>query len=211
MRLEEDPRPDGFIDLTLHLTESKPEGYYFYGGAGSFEGPIIGAGYFNRNLLGNLWNLSTRAEWSGLGLLGEVSVTEPRFLGYDLRLTSSAHLTTRSYPGYKKAEAGLQAELEWTVTDHWIMKGSFQNALVTLNTDGLPKKELGSDVYLLHVLGISQTYDTRNNPVLPKDGFFAKLNTELGLTLGGDGVSFLREIGRRRVGKECRSRWAPYH
>ena len=196
VHLDEDPRPDGFIDLTLHLTESQPEGYYFYGGVGSFEGPIIGAGYFNRNLLGNLWNLSTRAEWSGLGLLGEVSVTEPRFLGYDLRLTSSAHLTTRSYPGYKKAEAGLRAELEWTVTDHWIMKGSFQNALVTLNTDGLPQKELGSDVYLLHVLGFSQTYDTRSNPVLPKDGFFAKLNTELGLTLGGGSVSFLRGEGQ---------------
>ena len=76
------------------------------------------------------------------------------------------------------------------------MKGSFQNALVTLNTNGLPQKELGSDVYLLHVLGFSQTYDTRSNPVLPKDGFFAKLNTELGLTLGGGGVSFLRGEGQ---------------
>lgn len=192
VRVEENPRADGFIDLTLQVTESKPEGYYLYGGAGSFEGPIIGAGYFNRNLLGNLWNLSTRAEWSGLGLLGEVSVTEPRFLGYDLRLTPSAHLTTRAYPGYKKAEAGLKVELEWDVNEHWTMKGSFTNSLVTLNTDGLPQKELGGDIYLLNVLGFSQIYDRRDNPVLPKDGFFAKMNTDFGLTLGGDGVAFVR-------------------
>ncbi|MFP6865321.1 MAG: BamA/TamA family outer membrane protein [Roseibacillus sp.] len=196
IRVKENPRPDGFIDLILNVTESKPEGYYFYGGAGSFEGLIIGAGYYNRNLLGNLWNLSTRAEWSGLGLLGEVSVTEPQFLGYDLRLTPSAFLTTRTYEGYKKAEAGFNVELEWDVFEHYAIKGSFQNSLVTLSTDGLPRAELGPDGYFLHVLGLSHTYDRRDNQVLPKDGFYAQLTTDLGLALGTESVSFLRGEGQ---------------
>ncbi len=192
IRVDEHPRPDGFIDLTLNVTESKQEGYYFYGGAGSFEGLIVGAGYYNRNLWGNLWNLSTRAEWSGLGLLGEVSVTEPRFLGYDLRLTPTAFLTTRTYEGYKKAEAGLGVELEWEVTDHYVMKASFRNSAVTVSSEGLPKAELGPDLYFLNVLGLSQTYDRRDNPVLPKDGFYAQLDTDLGLALGSESTSFLR-------------------
>lgn len=199
IRLEAEPQNNGLIDLTLHLTESNPKGYYFYGGAGSFEGPIIGAGYFNRDLFGNLWNLSTRTEWSGLGLLGEVSVTEPRFLGYDLRLTPSAHLTTRSYPGYNKAETGINAELKWEVTNKYVIKGYFQNSLVALSSDGLPRKELGPDAYLLHVLGLTQEYDTRDSSVLPKKGFYGKLTTDLGLALGTDSVSFVRTEGQASV------------
>ena len=193
--LEEDPQDDGTIDLTLNITEAKPEGYYFYGGAGSFEGLIIGAGYFNRNLFGNLWNLTSRAEWSGLGLLGEVSVTEPRFLGYDLRLTPSAHLITRDYPGYFKTEAGLGVELEWEVKDYSLLS-YFRNAAVTLSPDGLPRRELGPDGYFLHVLGFTHQYDTRDSEISPKDGFYAKLTTEFGLALGQDSASFIRGEGQ---------------
>lgn len=192
IRLEESPRPDGYIDLTLHVTESKPEGYYFYGGAGSFEGPILGAGYFNRNLFGKLWNFSTRAEWSGIGLLGEASVTEPRFLGYDLRFTATAFLTTRTYEGYKKAEGGLDTDLRWDFGEHYTLEASFRNSLVAVSPDGLPRSEIGPDGYFLHVLGLSQIYDRRDNVALPEDGFYAKLDTGLGLALGAESVSFVR-------------------
>ena len=196
IRSETQARPDGRLDITLHVKEAKPEGYYFYGGAGSFEGPIIGAGYFNRNLLGNLWNLSSRAEWSGLGLLGEVSVTEPRFLGYDLRLTPSAHLTSRNFPGYSKYEAGLGAEAEWSVTENYALKAYLQNTAVTVSRDGLPPTELGPETYLLQVLGLAHVYDTRDSSVLPSEGIHARLSTDIGLALGEGSVSFLRGEGQ---------------
>lgn len=196
INIEELPNNDGTIDLTLRITEAKPEGYYFYGGAGSYEGLIIGGGYYHRNLFGNLWNLTTRAEWSGLGLLGEASVTNPRFMGYDLRFTPSAYITTRTYDGYNKAEAGIGLEFEWEPAPNYTMRASFRNSAVTLDGDGLPRKELGVDAYLLHVLGFSQTYDLRDNPVLPKDGFYASLDTEIGFATGSNGIGFVRGEGK---------------
>lgn len=196
INIEEHPNDDGTIDLTLRITEAKPEGYYFYGGAGSYEGLIIGGGYYHRNLFGNLWNLTTRAEWSGLGLLGEASVTNPRFMGYDLSFTPSAFITTRTYDGYNKAEGGIGLEFEWEPAPNYTMRASFRNSAVTLDGDGLPRSELGVDSYLLHVLGFSQTYDLRDNPVLPKDGFFAKLDTDIGFAMGSRGIGFVRGEGQ---------------
>lgn len=192
IRLEERPQPDGSIDVTLHFREGKPDGYQVYAGVGSFEGFILGAGYYHRNLFGNLWNLTTRAEISGIGLLGEVGVTDPFFLGYDLRFTPRAFLQSRTYEGYRKFESGAGVELAWDVTDHYSMAVDWTTSFVTLSADGLPNSEVGPNNYFLNVLGLTQTYDKRNNIAVPTDGYYATLTTDLGLSLGEANVSFFR-------------------
>jgi len=195
IRLEEEPVRSGTIDLTLHFKEAKPTGYQFYAGAGSYEGFILGAAYYHRNLFGNLWNLSARAEFSGLGLLGEVRVTDPWFLGYDLRFTPRAFLLARRYEGYDKLEGGLGAELAWDLTEHYSMTLDWTSSVVSLSANGLSQSEIGPNTYALNVLGLTQTYDRRNDAAVPTDGFIARLSTDLGLALGERNVSFFRAEG----------------
>ena len=38
-----------------------------------------------------------------------------------------------------------------------------------------------------------------------------KRNLLVGILVGVMAMTALAEIGKRRVGKECRSRWSPYH
>jgi outer membrane protein insertion porin family len=196
LRLDEAPRPDGTIDLTLHAKEGKPDGYFLYAGAGSYEGAFLGGGYYHRNIFGNLWNLTSAVEISGIGLLGNLRITDPFFLGTDLRFTALAFLHSREYDGWSMIKGGLGAELDWEVTERYSLEFSFVNSYVTVDKDGIPSEELGPTDYVLSTLGVTQVYDRRNDPVLPTKGFYASLTTDMGLAGGSDSIGFLRADGR---------------
>lgn len=202
IQLDTEPRPGGILDATLQVKEGKPDGYYAYAGVGSFEGGILGAGYYHRNLFGELWNFSTAFEISGIGLLGEVRVTDPWFLGKDLRFTPRAYLLTRTYEGYGKAQAGIDFELEWDITDHYSLLFSQRNSYVSLSSEGIPSVELGPSPYTLHTLGLTHKYDRRNDPTIPTDGYYLELTTELGFATGDASVGFTRVEGRAAVYQE---------
>jgi outer membrane protein assembly factor BamA len=71
-------------------------------------------------------------------------------------------------------------------------------SLVTLTDDGLPPEEIGPSTYFLTVLGLTQTYDRRNDVAVPTDGYYGSLSTDVGLSLGEGAVSFAR--GEARFG-----------
>lgn len=196
VRLESSPQDDDTLDLTIRVQESKPDGYYAYGGVGSLEGPILGAGYYHRNLFGNLWNFSSGLEISGIGLLGDVRVTEPWFLGQNIRFTSRGYAQTRSYDGYDKAEVGGGVELGWNLGNHYSANLSFYNSYVNTSADGLAVSELGPKNYFIHRISFEQTIDHRDNTILPTDGYFIRLNNELGLTFYNESVSYFRTDAR---------------
>jgi outer membrane protein insertion porin family len=196
VRLEPSPQDDDTLDITIRVQESKPDGYYAYGGVGSLEGPILGAGYYHRNLLGNLWNFSSGLEISGIGLLGDVRVTEPWFLGQNLRFTSRAYAQTRSYDGYDKSEIGGGVELGWNLGNNYSANLSFYNSYVNTSADGIAASELGPEDYFIHRLSFEQSIDQRNNTILPTDGYFIRLNNELGLTFDNESVSYFRTDAR---------------
>ena len=69
-----------------------------------------------------------------------------------------------------------------------------------------------SSVYTQHVLECSKVLDTpcilgQYNPLQTSRGFASECKTIIAETSHID----LLEIEERRVGKECRSRWSPYH
>jgi len=186
------PQEDGTLDLTIKVEESKPSGYFAYGGVGSLEGPILGGGYYHRNLMGRLWNFSTSAEISAIGLFGDVRVTEPWFLDRDLRFTARAYTLTRDYDGYDKNEVGIGAELAWDIRANYAANLSFYSSFISASPDGVASSEMGITDYFIHRLALTQTLDHRDNATLPTDGYFARLNNELGISLGGDSVSYFR-------------------
>lgn len=186
---------DQVIDVTLHMVEAKARGVAFSAGAGSYEGFILGARYYDRNWLGRLYNLSTGVEITSLGFLGEVAVTDPFFFRNDLSFTPRAYFVTRTYEGYSKFEGGLGAELKWTVNDKYNITLGLNNFAATVSSEGLPEESLGVKDYLVSELVFKQRYDRRNDITLPSDGYLLQNENAIGLAFGEESVTFFRTEG----------------
>jgi outer membrane protein assembly complex protein YaeT len=177
------------LDLTLHLNEGKARGYSFAAGLGSVEGYVLGARYYDRNLFGRLWNFSSGLELTSLGILGEVSLTDPFFLDRDLAFTNRAFLITRDYDNYKKFQGGSSVEIAWKRGDYYSATLGIEASFNSIESD-IPDELIGPDQYLVNRLNFRQKYDRRDDPTLPSDGWFAKLDASLGLAAGSDSVGF---------------------
>lgn len=189
IRLDTEEAEPNQLDLTLHLVEAKAKGYSFSAGFGSLEGGILGARYYDRNFLGKLWNLSTGVELTSLGILGEVGIRDPFFLEHDLSLNTRAFLITRDFDNYKKFEGGFGADLSWKYGDYYSATLGLESSYTTI-TSPIPDSLIGPKDYALQRLRFLQTYDRRDDPSLPSNGWFAKLDTSLGLALGDGSVGF---------------------
>ena len=190
------PQIDGTIDLSLKMEEGKARGISTFLGADSFEGGIFGLGYHDRNFLGKLQSLSVSAQYSGLGLLGRASITEPLFLGSDRSVTLGTFLLSHEFDGYKKLEAGLGLELVWTITDHYSARFYGDGIIATTTSAGLPDYALGYDDYTVLRTGVTQKLDYRNSPLSPNKGFHGELTIETGVVNGDSVLPYSRAIVR---------------
>lgn len=184
--------PEQSIDVTLHLREGKPKGISYYLGAGSQEGAILGASYYDRNFLSKLYNLNIAAEASAIGFLGEVSVTDPFLFGRDLRATPRAFILSRTYDEYSKLSAGVGFTLAAELPPHHIFEFDAQLAYATVESEGLPEDALGATQYSLATIGATWLYDRRDSAVAPSKGLFARLRAELGAVAAETPNAFLR-------------------
>lgn len=192
------------LDLTLHLEEAEARGYSVSTGYGSIEGYIVGLRYFDRNLWGRLWNLSAGAEFTGLGGLGEISLTDPSFRDGDLRLSSRAFLISRDFDNYNKLEGGLGSELTWKWGRHYTGTAGLTVSQTSINSP-IPGNLIGSEGYLVSRVSLRQLFDWRDDPALPSNGWFASLKTSIGLSSGDESISFTEVEGQisyyRSLGK----------
>jgi outer membrane protein insertion porin family len=190
IRLETTEASDTQLDLTLHLTEAKARGYSFSAGFGSFEGFILGARYHDRNFGGRLWNLTAGTEITSLGILGEVGLTDPFFLERDWRFHNRAYLVTRDFDNYRKLEGGVSSDLSWKNGEHYSASLGAQLSFSSVSSP-IPDELIGPSDYALQRISFNQTYDLRDDPALPSNGWFARLDTSIGLALGDQSVGFL--------------------
>jgi len=184
VRINSQPNPDGTIDLTLHMKEGKARGISTYLGAGSFEGFILGFGYHDRNFRGKLQSLALSAEYSGLGILGRASITEPMLFGSDKQLMFSTFILSHEFDGYSKYEFGIGGELIWTITDTYNIRFYSDLLAASVRSNGLPDSALGLQDYGVLRAGIAQKLDFRNNPINPNKGFHGELTAEMGTASG---------------------------
>ena len=193
-RLEKTEASNYELDLTLHLKEAKARGVSFSAGFGSYEGAILGARYYDRNLWGRLLNLNAGIEVTSLGALGEVSLTDPFFLDRDLRFNRRLYTLTRDHDAYSKWESGIGLELSWDRGEHYSATLGFDNSFTTIKSS-LPSSIIGQDDYAVSRISFRQEYDRRDDPTLPTDGWLADLDTSLGVSLGDNGVPFFETEG----------------
>ncbi len=165
---------DGVLNLEIEIREAKARGYTTYFGAGTFQGLILGAGYYDRNFRGKMQNFSTRVEVSGLGVLGEVKLVEPFFLGENIAFSTRLYVQERTFEEYDKSETGFGFELDYDFTDksriHVFSDITYNN----ISAGSLPPSSIGQETYIAATLGVEQKFDFRNNPALPTKGFYTR-------------------------------------
>lgn len=189
VRLDPTDAGENKLDLTLRLTEAKSRGYSFALGYGSIEGYVLGARYYDRNLWGRLWNFTAGVELTGLGGLGEVTLSNPFFLNRNLNLANRAFLISRNFENYEKLQGGLGTELSWKLGENYSAALGLQVAQTAV-TSPIPDELLGPDHYLVNELRFRQIYDRRDDPALPSDGWYASLENSLGFATGDGGIGF---------------------
>ena len=189
-RLEKTETPNKELDLTLHLKEAKARGVSFSAGFGSYEGVILGARYYDRNLWGRLWNLNAGIEVTSLGALGEFSLTDPYFLDRDLQFNRRLFTLTRDHDAYSKWESGFAMELSWDLPEHhYTGTLGFSNSYSDISSN-IPIDIIGQKNYGVSRLSFRQRYDRRDDPTLTTTGLLAELDTSLGISLGDESVPF---------------------
>ena len=179
------------IDLTLHLTEAKPREVSIGLGADSFQGPVARFTYANRNLFGELLGLTTGFEVSGLGLLGDVRVSNPWIRGTDMSGFVRAYTLLFAREGYTKYESGFEGGLGWEPSEHYSIDLPAGLSAVKVDGDGLPSRALGEKTYGHARVHLAQTLDYRDSPVLPKSGWHVEFPTEFGAAVAGTTTSYL--------------------
>ncbi len=185
------------VDVTLHLTEADARGLSATLGFDSFEGVIVGGGYYDRNFLGQVRNFTAGFEFTQRSLLGEVSLADPWLGGTDIAGKLRLFSVSRDQEGYDVWRWGLNATAVWPVTEHYSIEALVGWDYVTTDPDGLPPAALGAPNYQNPRLVVTQTLDYRDSAVLPTEGWHLEMPLELGATLGGgaDNVYFKAGIG----------------
>lgn len=191
-RIETEEIGNKMVDATLHLTEAKAKEIGFAAGYGSYEGFIGRVSYSDRNLFGNVIGLNSGIEVSSRGLLGELRLTDPWFLGKDLPLSGRLYAFIYGHEGYDTREEGVEGKLIWKFGDHYAVDLSAASSVVNLSEDGLPVEELGETVYLHQRVKLNQSLDYRDSLILPTKGWHLDCPVELGSAIGDISTSYAR-------------------
>ncbi|HSP42320.1 MAG TPA: BamA/TamA family outer membrane protein [Luteolibacter sp.] len=191
-RVDTQPAGHRLVDATLHFQETRAREVSIAAGIDSYLGFITRVTYANRNFLGRLMELSTGAELSARGALGEVRLTDPWLWGTDIAATLRAHAVMHDREGYDSYETGLSGGIKWKPDDHYSLDVLLATSFVNLSTDGLPMSELGETVYMNPRLRFTQRLDFRDSTVLPKNGWHLEWPLEIGAAVGDLSTAYLR-------------------
>ncbi len=191
-RVETSEAGDQLVDATLRFDEARAREVSLAAGFGSYQGFITRVTYADRNLFGNLMGFSSGFELSMRGLLGDVRITDPWFMGSDISATARAYALMYGREGYDTYETGLDAKLIWKFGKHYTLDLLAGYSYVNLSEDGLPVSELGETLYSHPRIRLTQMLDFRDNPVLPRKGWHLESPLEIGAAVGDLSTSYVK-------------------
>jgi len=181
-----------YVDATLRFEEGRARGVSLTAGAGSYEGFILGASYYDRNFRGGLRNFDAGIELSGRGLLGQISLTDPWILGSDVAGTVKLYSLTRSEEGYDNWRVGLEGSLLWQPSKTRTLTAALGYAFASTSDDGLPPTALGTRDYGNPYLRFMHRWDHRDSPVVPTKGWHFEIPIEIGAVLGDISSNYIK-------------------
>ena len=184
VRMETTERDGNVLDATLHFVEADARGYSVSAGFGSFEGPILGVSYYDRNYRGMMMNFSSGFEITARSLLGEVGITDPWLFGSDVKGSLRLFMLSGLNEGYTTWKAGGEASASWQASEHYFLDLRAGWSFVNTNEDGIPSNLLGETVYQNPYIRFNQRIDYRDSKVLPSKGWNLEFPIEIGAALG---------------------------
>ncbi len=194
--VQEVPQPDDTIELNASPLEAKPKELGFYIGYDTFNGPIFGANYINRNIDGLGRIFSFRLNYTGRGPDGEISYQNPWFLEKEIDFNAALGASIKDLIGY--SIQNYYARLRFTRTfSKGVQTAAFLEAKQS-NVSSIvivPASLAGPTSYQLLTLGLSQTFDYRDSPTNPHKGWVFDASASISESLDGS-ASFTRLTGR---------------
>ncbi|MCU0794593.1 MAG: BamA/TamA family outer membrane protein [Akkermansiaceae bacterium] len=192
LRTELQPVGDGTVDALLHIQEADARGVSTSAGFDTFEGPILGATYHDRNLFGQVRNLNAGLEISQRSILGDITVSDPWIHGSDISGRARLYAQSRDYEGYDAVRSGFEAALVWPVNDHYRLELIAGWSINDLSSDGIPIANLGATNYSNPAILFNQRLDYRDNPVMPTSGWHLEIPLEIGAAIGRDTTPYAK-------------------
>ncbi|MFK7849409.1 MAG: outer membrane protein assembly factor [Akkermansiaceae bacterium] len=174
------------IDATLRFKEAKAKILALTAGVDSFDGPLFRAKYTNRNWGGTLRALTAGMELSGRGTLGEISLSEPWWHGSEMLRTQRLFSLIKGYDGYTSYQLGYSTNWKLDLSEHYALQFALGLTAVVVSEQGLPDSLLGDTEYGNLFFKFIQTWDYRDNPVVPKSGWHLSVPLEIGTAAGNE-------------------------
>lgn len=192
VRMETREREGNVLDATLHFVEADARGYTVSAGFGSYEGPILGVSYYDRNYRGMMMNLSSGFEITARSLLGEVGLTDPWLFGSDVKGNLRLFMLSGLNEGYTTWKAGGEVGTSWQASEHYLLDLRAGWSFVNTNEDGIPSNLLGETVYANPFIRFNQRFDYRDSKVLPTKGWNAEFPIEIGAAMGEVSTTYFK-------------------
>lgn len=180
------------IDVTLHFQEARAKEVTLAGGFGTFNGPLLRAGYIDRNFRGSLKGFSAGVELSGRGALGEVKLTDPWWRGTETANTLRLYSLVRAYEGYTSYETGFESSWKWQPSPRRRMELLLGYSFLTATEDGLPAALLGETDYNHVRVAFTHTWDHRDSAILPQSGWHFGIPVQLGAAIGDTTETYMK-------------------
>ena len=196
--LQINPTPvDGnLLRLDIKVEEAKPQEFGFSLGYGSFDGPIVGASYANRDLFGYGRPITTSAEWSGRGYKGDFVFEDPYLFNTSVDMKIRLSALTYDFDGYSKFELGGRVSFTRQLTEKYSIGLVFAGRHVEVTDASIDPTLLGQTSYFVSSVGFTQTLDLRKNPLTAPRGFVFDNTVDFASSALGSDVDLLRATGR---------------
>jgi outer membrane protein insertion porin family len=179
--------------LVVKVEEAESQEVYVEPGYGSYEGLRAKAGYRRKNLLGTALSWNSEATGS-LKYLGAAStLSDPFFLGADLKADLTGFAQRREEPAFTRQDLGGSFFVTRELSRNLTLSTGYTLRSTDLSDLGAEAEaEDSQENYDLSSIKVQATYDTRNDLLYPSAGqrSFAAVEQAEGW-LGGD-VNFTR-------------------
>lgn len=182
----------GLVELDVDIVEAKSRDLGIYGGFGSYEGPILGFDYVDRNLFGLVRRFDARLESSLRGLTGEVTYTNPWFFWTDWKASLGWFSRTRLNEGYDKLETGFRGELSRDIGERQRVSVFAQSSYTDIYDADIEESFLGDRHYVDSFVGISYEIDWRDDKAIPRRGGYLHVSNSLASTVLGGEFTYMR-------------------
>ncbi|HSI83515.1 MAG TPA: outer membrane protein assembly factor BamA, partial [Candidatus Methylacidiphilales bacterium] len=190
--IEPVPRADGTLDINITVKEAKPKEFGVYAGYGTYEGPYFGVNYRNRNLFGTGRSFESTLEGSSRGGKAELIYLDPWFLDSELELKSRLYTMYRDTDDYSKVETGMRHDLSMDVFRDWKVGAFLWARQVNIIQSNIDAVDLGPKNYFANSIGVTQTYDRRNNKANPTSGYHLTTSFDMASSAIGSEIEYAR-------------------